>query len=327
MPEPSASPKPSVRVSPLPGLRELLLALFFLACLSPVVDFDVWLHLASGREMWRTGRVLSADVFSHTVLGKEWVYHEWLAALLGYGTWLAAGINGLVVMKALMMTASMGVLLATFSVRGHGRGAPAALALLAAIVASNNVSLERPHLFTILFLNLYVYWLNRQRYRGTPLPWGMAALAALWANLHGGFVLGLLAFGPFMAEDLWHLRHARFGAADEEEQTAAQRRLVRLKRSALMFALCTVATLANPYGVQTLLYPLQYASPSPFMRQIEEWSSPDFQRQVVLELVLLALVAAGLFSRRPVGLADSIFVMASAHLILTGVRNTFLVGP
>ncbi|MBI4865742.1 MAG: hypothetical protein HY816_02210 [Candidatus Wallbacteria bacterium] len=312
--------------SALPGLREVLLALFFLGSLTPVVDYDVWLHLAAGREMWSKAQVLSVDVFSHTVPGEAWVYHEWLAAVVSYGLWLLGGVNALVVFKAVMMTASMGVLLATFAVRGHGRGAPALVGLMAAAVSANNVALERPHLFTILFLNLFVYWLNRQRYRGMPLPWGMAVIAALWANLHGGFVLGLLAFGPFLVEDLWHLVRRRGPVDGQDEALAVSRLRERILRTALVLAACVFATLANPYGVETLLYPLQYASPSPFMRQIEEWASPNFQRQIVLEAVLLVLVAVGVFSKAPVGLADGIFAMASVHLILTGVRNSFLVG-
>ncbi len=319
----------------LPGLRELLLAIFFLSCLSPVVDYDVWLHLASGRAMCESGQMLRTDIFSHTVPGKGWVYHEWLAAVLTYLVWKAAGLNGLILAKAAMMTASMALLLAAFEQRGHGRGAAPVLALLAAMVASRNVALERPHLFTILFLTAFVYWLERQRARGTPLPWGMAAVAVVWANVHGGFILGLLAFGPFLVEDLWQL--ARLWCESEGEGDpaggeartgdAGPRAAARVKRSLAVLAACAGATLLNPYGVETLLYPLQYARPSAALGQIDEWASPNFQRQLVLEAVLLLLAAALMRSRRRVGLADGIFALASAHLILTGARNSFLVGP
>ncbi len=312
-----------------PGLRELLLALFFLSCLGPVIDYDLWLHMAAGREMWETGRIVHLDSFSHTVPGAEWIYHEWLAALLSFAIYSVAGVNGMVLLKAVMMTASMAVLLGLFHLRGHGRGPAPVVALLAAMVASRNVALERPHLFTILFLMLFVYWLERQRRFGRALPWTMVPICALWANIHGGFILGLLAFGPFLVEDVWIWLRERYKEGPEWVDEADKIRNLegRIRRSLTMLAACAFATLFNPYGLQTLLYPLQYANPSPFMKQIEEWASPNFQKQIVLEAVLLALVGALLLSRRSVALRDGIFVMAAAHLILTAVRNSFLVGP
>jgi hypothetical protein len=100
-----------------------------------------------------------------------------------------------------------------------------------------------------------------------------------------------------------------------------------VKRSLAVLGACVLATLVNPYGFETLLYPLQYARPSAALGQIDEWASPNFQRQLVLEAVLLMLAAGLMMSRRRVGLADGIFVLASAHLILTGARHSFLVGP
>jgi len=60
---------------------------------------DLWWHLASGRELWKRGPfALSADPFSYTFGGREWMNHEWLwdvlywPLIVGQGAELTTGI-------------------------------------------------------------------------------------------------------------------------------------------------------------------------------------------------------------------------------------------
>src|SRR5712691_7796370 len=42
-----------------------------------VAGSDLWWHLASGRELWKRGPfALTADPFSYTFGGREWMNHE-----------------------------------------------------------------------------------------------------------------------------------------------------------------------------------------------------------------------------------------------------------
>src|SRR5665213_2834275 len=50
----------------------------------------------------------------------------------------------------------------------------------------------RPHLFTLLFLTGAIWILEYNRREGGLLIWTLVPLTALWANLHGGFVIFLV---------------------------------------------------------------------------------------------------------------------------------------
>jgi hypothetical protein len=80
-----------------------LLAIFTMA-VRIAVDTDTWWHLAAGRWMVEQGRVLQTDPFSFTRLGAQWVNPSWLSQLLLFGTYRAAGIPGLNLLTALMVT-------------------------------------------------------------------------------------------------------------------------------------------------------------------------------------------------------------------------------
>src|SRR5579871_4035641 len=60
-----------------------LMAVFALA-LKPVVDNDLFWHLATGRFIWATGHIPLVDPFSWTVPGRRWIAHEWLTELWLY---------------------------------------------------------------------------------------------------------------------------------------------------------------------------------------------------------------------------------------------------
>jgi hypothetical protein len=89
-------------------------------------------------------------------------------------------------------------------------------------------STVRCMVFTHVFFALWVCWFQRER-RGRPVPVFLyVATMIVWANLHGGFVIGLL----------WLLLVA---VAEAMERGRWQKWAARL-------ALCVVATLVNPFS-------------------------------------------------------------------------------
>src|SRR5260370_20227145 len=57
----------------------------------------------------------------------------------------------------------------------------------------------RPQLFTFVLLSALIYLLARDAYgRGAPL-WFAVPILAAWANLHGGFILGIATLGIYTA--------------------------------------------------------------------------------------------------------------------------------
>lgn len=45
--------------------------------LAPIADGDIFWHLAGGREMWRSGQLLTQDLFSVGAAGRAWTDAHW----------------------------------------------------------------------------------------------------------------------------------------------------------------------------------------------------------------------------------------------------------
>jgi len=212
---------------------------------------DLWWHLAAGRELFQTGTLWMVDDWSYSSHGADWLNHEWLADVIYYAWESAFGLSSLVFWK-------WGVVVSTFLLLQYVlyRETGSALAAffcagLAAAVAAPFIDV-RPHLYTLLCFSLLLLMLLGRR----PTLWLLVPLFVLWVNLHGGFFFGLMALGilVFPWRDLnW----------------------LTLRAAALVGLACVAASVLNPSGLETFLYPLIYAfdSSSPY-RELGEWHSP-----------------------------------------------------
>lgn len=159
-----------------------------LACLSPVHN-DTWWHLAYGREMAALGGFAQVDRFSHVAAGAAFPNHQWLAERLFYALFSMGGLPLLTAFCAGMLTTGW-VLVWRLS---RGAALDRLLIVAAAAGASTQVWSIRPQVFTLALLPLAATLLARGR-----LLW-LPALFALWANLHGGVLLGLVVLGAWTA--------------------------------------------------------------------------------------------------------------------------------
>ena len=88
--------------------RRLLIAILFAAIFTMAVrvptDTDTWWHLRSGEYIVRTHSIPRQDVFSHTVAGRPWIDHGWLAQIVIYLLYAAFGYAGLGLALAAVVT-------------------------------------------------------------------------------------------------------------------------------------------------------------------------------------------------------------------------------
>ncbi len=294
------------------ALLFILLVFAFLAAYFPVCDNDVWWHVRAGEIILDAGRIPREDPFSHLAEGHAWITHEWLTEVVMALVARAGGLPTLTLAKC--ATAAALALLLWRLARGAGAGPEAAFAAVALVLATARFRFfERPHLATFLLLPLVLEHLARSaadplrpfRPRDVWLP----ALFALWANLHGGFLIGLVLFPIAMA--VAALRGARAGPG------AASPGALRL---ALLLGLCALATLANPNGFQAHLYPLINERALKVVRN-GEWLPPS-PRQFPLFFVLLgALALLALRFRRAAGAARLAPLLPLAALALRSNRS------
>ena len=143
---------------------------------------DTWWQLRAGRDMWVSRQLLFTDIYSHTAYGTYWVNHEWLAEVVFYGLYRAGGFGLLTLFCAMLIT---GGWMFSWAMR-RGQARRSFVLFVLALVSSSGWWEPRPHAFSLLFIPWMVFLLQRGAPRTLPL------IFLVWANCHGGVLLGLV---------------------------------------------------------------------------------------------------------------------------------------
>jgi hypothetical protein len=257
-------------------------------------DAGIGWHIRTGELVLKTHSVPRADPFSSSMYGKAWFAWEWLYdAVVGavHGT---TGLNGVVFATALLIALTFGLLLRRML--ASGANLPVAVALLLLAMAASTIHfLARPHVLSWLFMVLWFGALEKFVRDGRPrsLLW-LLPLMMLWANLHGGFLVGLVLLGIYVVSALLDGWAAR---ASEDRKVAFS----RARTLAALAVASLLVTLVNPYGYQLHLHIYRYLSDRFLMDHIDEFLSPNFHglaQKCFAALVLLAVVGAGAARKR-----------------------------
>ena len=259
----------------------------------------------------------------------------WLFDLTLHHLHTATGFAGLRIAHVLLALAVVG--LAAALLRGTRSTAPVVPSVawlgLGAFVALSAYRLFqlRPHLVTLLATLAVLHLILRD---GAPPSWrrvgACALLFALWANAHGGFLLGLVLLGGAAL--------ALAAAAWLRPQDRA-RHLPRARRLAAAFVLSGVASLANPsFADQHLLYFAAGADTPALEVVADEWAGVDLFAPprpgvppsplswLLLWLLLPASIVAGVvgWRRRTADPALLALTAGSWIVLLSAVRLTWL---
>jgi hypothetical protein len=271
---PSLAAATARRFEPTPLL--VAFAVLALAAFSPgaLNDGDSWTHIATGAWILDQRAIPHADPFSYTFAGQPWVAHEWLSEVAMALAYRAAGWSGVALLTGVAAATAIFIM-----ARRAARDLSGAALLVVVVLAAQLVApslLARPHILALPLLALWAEALFAAREADRAPPIALAALMALWANLHGGFAFGLALIAPFALEAL-------LAAAPE----------ARLKTAYDwgLFAVASVAAAAlTPFGVEGLLFPLRLLGLA-HLSEIGEWRPENFAHPGPMELALLALVA------------------------------------
>ncbi|HEX2979111.1 MAG TPA: hypothetical protein VHO48_02500, partial [Anaerolineaceae bacterium] len=286
----------------------ILLLIFMMAARTPV-DTDLWWHLRAGEETLRTGLPVTVDHFSYTRAGQPWSNHSWLAQVILAGVFHLGGYLGLGLLVAVTVTATLGLVY----VQMPGPGLLRAFILALVAVVSAPVWMPRPQIFSLLCFALTSYLLYLYIQRRLDRLWLLPLLFAMWANLHGGYPLGLALLVAAIAGLIF----------DRFSSKAAAFSWAEIRRLAAWTGVSLLSVLANPGGIQAWLIPFQTVSVGALQAFIQEWASPDFHQlsqQPFLWLLSLCLLALGL-SARPIATGDLFALIGFTGLALMARRN------
>ena len=259
---------------------------FFFAS-RPIDDGDFWWHLKTGQYIVDHGVIPRTDFFSFTAYGKPWVAHEWLSEVVFYLGYSWVGYNFLIFTFALLVVLAFWFV--TRRLDSHPFiFAPAVLLGVWSILPTIGV---RPRVFTLLFSAIYLALLDgfRRSEKSWPI-WLTVPLMALWVNLHGGFLMGLVLIGLGIAGLLLDTLI---------EKQSIKEAWNRLRTLSLVLVGCAAAAVLNPHGWRIYLFPFEIFL-SPIQQQtVRDWLSPDFHQPELLPLTALILLTISVLALSP----------------------------
>lgn len=274
---PVAAPRSLPRWIPGPlGLFVAALGgvLFAVTLAKGVQDPDYFWHVRTGQLIVETGRLPTVDPFSFTWGGRPWTLHEWLSEVLMYGLVSAAGPALTLVLFGLLPVATFAVLAWMLARRGVGVLGFAVAAIPASLVVSPYLTL-RPQAMSWLLLAVLLALLDRLRPERPRRALLLVPLFAVWANLHGLWVVGLGVVATY----------AIFTVLGRTPMASARPWMAVAALGAI------AATALTPAGPEGVLYPLRYVDAGDWgLANIAEWQSPDFHEPAHLALLALIVV-------------------------------------
>lgn len=293
-PAPATARWPSPSLGAAAGL--VVVVAGFVVGMRPLRDNSFFTHLATGRIILDSGSVPTADPYTFTAPGADWLVQSWLASLLYAAAEAVGGANAIRVLMG--VTAAALVAVAWRLTRPAVALIPRLTLGVLFVVVGAELWAERPLMLGLLALSAVLLAAN-----GSLDPRWLVPIGWLWVNVHGSFPLGVA-----------YLLVAWQGARLDGAPTGRERRALG------WLVLGVLLGAVGPLGLAALTFPVELLQRHDVLQHVVEWRSPDFsslsQRAFLLQLalVLLALV------RRPSARSGLLVVVFTAAALL-GARN------
>jgi hypothetical protein len=274
-------------------------------------DGDTGWHIRTGDYILQHHAVPHKDIFTFTRPEEPWFAWEWLSDVLFAKIHQGWGLKGIVLLAGLLLCLTATILFCHMLWSGGNLF----FALVAAILANGASSvhfLARPHVFTFFLLALSMWLLARDRREPDRAIWLLAPLTAIWVNLHGGFLALIACLG---------LTAAGYGLQWLFNRSAED--LLFVRRYSILTAVCSLATLVNPYGYRLHMHLAEYLRSSFVMDAVQEFQSPTFrgERMFQFEVLLFAgLAMAGVLLTKK-RFVEALLILFWAQAALTSVRH------
>ncbi|MDQ7787192.1 MAG: hypothetical protein RDU01_06250 [Thermodesulfovibrionales bacterium] len=330
-------------------LSAILLVWVFVLFSGPVSSPDFWWHLKSGEYICQTKSLPDADPFSYTAVPEEHdgpsllrikfiLQQYWLAQVIFFQTFHYAGFKGIIFLRAAVL--SLLICLLYRILRKERFGALSATFLTTPFVAVlfYGYTAERPQFFSFLFAFLLIFLMEGFRKAVSvstslnesqrvpilsyllPVPF----LMLLWANMHGGFIIGIaIIFGYLFAETVKYVSK-KFGNPLPRRAFAV---------FSLIGFLSLLLVLINPNGFSIIPFLVHYESGtyksmitetiSPFRQLSLGFYSPEL---IIYFVLLLVSIVVMVLNRKKLDMTDAIIFGGIAFLSLKVSRtNPFFV--
>lgn len=233
------------------AISVFIVAILFLVC--KICEYDIWLHLSSGKYIVDNLKLPALDPFSYTAADRYYVDSHWLYQVILYFSHAAMGLTGIAIYQLLIF---MGIFVIIYKEGEKNSYFATLTCILLTLLIANNRFLMRPEMFTYLCSALFILILDRVSKQKLKSVYFLPLIQVVWVNTHGLFVFGPIIILCYITGELIGNR-------------------VFNKKLFTVFILSIAACFVNPYGYKLALYPFILLSEiggwaSPYMKSIGE---------------------------------------------------------
>lgn len=267
-------------------------------------DGDIGRHITIGKYIAQYRTIPTTDVFSHTMQGEALVPHEWLAQLTFSQIHSLLGLDGIVLLISLLITATFTLTYREIRKRSVTTLVAISVASLAAFASSLHW-LARPHIFTFLFVGIWTYMLANKNSK----VWYFPIIMLIWVNIHGAFITGFAIWLAYFAGWLWDYLHKSSDAA-----TGVRLGLIGLSSFAVTFI--------NPVGTDLWGTSVGYYGNQFLVNSTVEYLSPNFHNWSTWPfLIMLVILLLGIGFNVKLKTHEAFLIAGWTILSLYSARN------
>lgn len=174
----------------------LLSIISLLDWIDSISDTDFFWHIATGRWIVDNKTLPEADPFSfttpeiRTTREKFILTSYWLSQVLYYSLYSILGYPGILLLRVIIALSIIYFLFKRLSRKGISPMIYLPLILFAMLILIMNYKWERPQTFSFVFFGILLYLLDELKDGKKYTLYIVPPLMLLWANMHGGFILG-----------------------------------------------------------------------------------------------------------------------------------------
>jgi hypothetical protein len=267
-------------------------------------DSDTFWQIKVGQWIIDHRAVPYSDLYSFTRFGAPWISTSWLSQVLYGSVHTQWGWAGPVVLASLALAATLAIFIYLLS--EYFEPAHCVLAAMLALALSLPHFLARPHILALPIMVAWVGGMIAAADRRAPPSLLLLPLMALWANLHGGFILGIALIAPVALVSIWETANGR----------------VLLAARWGFFAFCAMAaSCCTPYGWNTLLGAAKILDLGELLSILSEWRPADFSSFGIFEASLLGLIGLAFYRGLVLSPPRIMLLLGLIYMALTHVRN------
>jgi len=266
----------------LPRIEYILFAAIFwgITASGPRIlnfDGDLPRHLLNGKLVLQTWRVSTTDIFSFRTEGFPSIPHEWLSQVIFAQIYDWLGLNGIVLLTALVVMTVWMIVFNESMTRSNSLFISLIFTALAMGATQIHV-LPRPHIFTYLLTATWIYLLERVDDKKFHAKWILPLVMLLWVNMHGMFVIGIGIWGIYLVGDFL------------EQPSRTWFSSVKAKTLMIGGGLLFFTTFLSPSGIRIWEAIASLGSSSYITSKVPEYQSANFHAPETWPYVLILLL-------------------------------------